>query len=75
MFLKGLNWALIVVAQLVGYCPTKQKVNGSISIQGTCLGCRSNPWPGHVATEQCFSLTLMFLSLFASLSLSIKINK
>ena len=32
--------ALTGMVQLVGYCPVKQKVAGSISSQGTCLGCR-----------------------------------
>ena len=55
-------------------CPTHAKVVGLIPGQGTYLGCRFDPWPKPVsgATEQCFSLTLMFLSLSFSLPLSLK---
>ena len=64
------------VAQLVGHCSTKQKVaTGSIPGQGTCLGRKFGPQSGRVqkATDQCFSLTSMFLpSLSSSLPLSLK---
>ena len=53
------------MAQLVGvlFCATK---GGRFdSGQGTCLGCRFDPWVGCVweATRRCFSLTMMFLLL------------
>ena len=43
---------------------------GSIPGQGTCLGCRFGSQSGCIeaATDQCFSLTSIFLSL-SSLSL------
>ena len=43
-----------------------QKVAGSILCQGTYLGCGFVPCSGCMrrATDQCFSLPLMFLSLF-----------
>ena len=40
--------ALTGVAQLVGPCPTQQKVGGSIPDQGTYLGCGVGPWSGLV---------------------------
>ena len=48
--------------------PIHQNAVGSIPSQVTYLGCGFDPWWGHVweATDQCFSLTLMFL--FLSLS-------
>ena len=51
--------------QLVGYRPANQHVASSIPSQGTCLGCGFGPRLGRVwnATDQCFSLTSMFLSL------------
>ena len=51
---------------------TKQKVASSIPSQGTCLGFRFGPQLGRVqeATDQCFSLTLMLLSLSPSLPFS-----
>ena len=49
--------------------PTRQKVLCLIPNQGTYLGCVFNPWSGHVrATDQCFSLTSMFLSLKKKIS-------
>ena len=68
--------AMTGVAQLVGWCPTKWKVASSIPDQGTCLGCRFSPRSMNLqeATDQCFSLTSMFLFLSPSLALSI-INK
>ena len=63
--------ALNGVAQLVGHSSTKQKVAIFIPSQGTCLGCRFDPWSGYLreATDQCFSP-----SLSPSLPLSLKIN-
>ena len=55
----------------VGWAPSqKLKVAIWIPGQGTCRGCRSGPYSGSVqgTIDQCFSLTLMFLSLsFSSL--------
>ena len=70
--------ALTGVALLVGRWPTKQNVSCSIPGQGiTCLGCRFWSWLGCVweATDWCFSLTSMFLSLSTSFPLSRKIKK
>ena len=49
------------------HCPIHQKVAGSIPSQGTFLGCRSDPWSGHIgeATDQCFSLFLPLLSFLS----------
>ena len=57
--------ALTAVAQLVGHCPENRKVTSLIPSQGTCLGCGFGPQLGRVqeATNQCFSLTVMFLYL------------
>ena len=54
--------------------PYMKNVVGSIPTHGTYLGCGFDSWLGRLweATNQCFSLTLMFLSLPAPLS---KINK
>ena len=59
--------ALPGVAQLVGCHPAKQKFPSSTPSQGTCLGCGFSPWSGYVgeATDRCFSLTSMFLSLLS----------
>ena len=67
--------ALIGIAQLVGHHPTKQMVAGSIPCQGTYLGGGFGHWFERVqeATDLCFSLTSMFLSLLPPLSL--RINK
>ena len=64
---KNCAGALAGVAQVVGHHPAKQKVSGLIPTQGTCLGCRFGPQSGQVqeATNQCFPLTLMFLSPFS----------
>ena len=53
------------VAQLVGL---SSHIMDSIPVQGTYLGCKFDPWLGHVqeAADQCFSLTLMFLFPFLS---------
>ena len=50
------------------HCSIYQKVAGSIPGQGTYLGCEFDPWLGCLweATDQCFSLTSMFLSLSLS---------
>ena len=66
---KMASGALAGVAQLVGYHPTNQKVTGSIPGQGKCLGCGFGPQSGRVreATDRCFSLTSMFVSLSFSL--------
>ena len=49
---------------------TPEKVEGSIPGQGTYLGCSFDPQLGleQEATDPCFSLTSMFLSLPSSLS-------
>ena len=55
---------------LFGSCSTELMVTGSIHGQGTCLGCGLSPWSGHrlEATDECFSLTCIFLfPLFSSL--------
>ena len=51
-------------------CPLHQRVGGSIPGRGRCLGCGFNLWTKHIleATDQCFFLTLMLLSLSFSLS-------
>ena len=48
------------------HCPVHQKAAGSILGQGTyLLRCGFHPWSGHIqeVTNQCFSLTSMFLPL------------
>ena len=69
-------WAslpLTSVAQLVGHHPVNWKVAGLIPSQGTCLGCGFGPGWGHVleATNWCFFLTPMFLSVSFSLPSSL----
>ena len=46
------------------HCPINLKVMGLTLSQGTYLGYSFSPQSGHMqgATDQCFSLTLMFLS-------------
>ena len=63
--LRTTNCAVTVVPQLDGCGPAKQEVASSIPGWGTCLGCGFHPRLGCVpeATNQCFSLTSMFLSL------------
>ena len=53
-------------------CPKHQKFTGSITSQGTYLGYSFNPLLGHVrkASNQCFSLALIFRSLSLLLLLS-----
>ena len=65
------------VAQLVGSSSRNQKAVASILGQGTYPHCRFNPWSRCIweATNQCFSLTSMFLSLPFSLCLSLKAMK
>ena len=57
------------VAQLVGASSCSQKVSGSIPSWDMCLGCWFDPRSRSVleATNQCFSLWSMFLSLLSSL--------
>ena len=47
------------------HCLAKQDVSGLVPCQGICPGCGFGPQSGCVqeATDQCFSVTLMFLSL------------
>ena len=63
IFIK--NLALADTAQWIEHRPANQRVASSIPSQGTCLGGRLSPRSGHVleATDHCFSLTWMFLSL------------
>ena len=60
---------LTSVAPLVGLHPTKPRVTGSIPSQGkvTRLWTQSTVGPIQEATNRCFSLTSMFLSLSFSL--------
>ena len=57
------------MAQL-GASSTKQKATSSIPGQDTSLRWGLSPWLGHMweASNQCFSLTWMFLSLSFSLT-------
>ena len=57
--------ALTGVARFVGLCAADWKVLGSITRQGTCLECGFCPQAGCMqeATNPCFFLTSMFLSL------------
>ena len=36
------------MAQVVGHCPARRIVAGSISSQGTCLGCEFGPQLGYI---------------------------
>ena len=69
--------ALTSMAQLAGRRPAKLKVNGLIPSQGRGLGCRLRPWSGCVqeATDLCFSLMSVFLSLSFSLLSALSKNK
>ena len=62
------------MVQLVGVSSLHQKAAGSIPGQGTYLGCRFDPrWRCvQEATDQCFSLISMFLSLLSFPSLKKK---
>ena len=62
------------VALLVGVLSCTQKFVGLIPGQGTYLGCEFGPFLGHVweAMDQCFFLTMMFLSLSFSLPFLLK---
>ena len=65
--IKFLNVALTSVAQLVGCWPSRRKVASSIPGQGHMPGLLVPSLAlGHIwkATNQCFSLISMFLSLF-----------
>ena len=76
-FIKN-KGALTSVTQSVGHHPAKWKVASSIPGEGHMPGMHVHPWPGHIgeATDQCLSLTSMFLpSPSPSLPLSLKINK
>ena len=44
MLTKILYIALADVAQWIERWPVNHRVAGSISSQGTCLGCRPGPW-------------------------------
>ena len=52
--------------------PVHQKAENVIPSHCTHLGCGFGPWSGRIqnAADQCFSLTLMFLSLSFSLRYS-----
>ena len=43
---KEVTWALAGVAQWIEYQPMNQRVSGSISSQGICVGCRPGPQVG-----------------------------
>ena len=81
--LKKKRLALAGVAQLVRASSHNQKVAGLIFSWGTYLGCGFDPWSMHVWSpvwthlggNQCFSLTLMFLSLPLSLPFSLRSNE
>ena len=77
--LKGnqVIFALAGMAQLVGCRPAKWKVASLILGQGTSLGFRPSPQLGCVSevNDQCFSHTLMFLSLSLSLPSPLSKNK
>ena len=61
---------------VAGHHPANQGVAGSIPGQGTCRGCRPGPpFRGIVATNQCFSLTSISLSLSLSLLAPLSKNK
>ena len=70
--------ALVDVAQWIEHWTVNQKVTGSISGQGTCLGCRPGPQLGECKrqqinvslTHQCFSP-----SFSPSLPIFLKINE
>ena len=65
------------VAQLVGASSCTPACCWFNSSQGAYLGCRFDPWSGHIweATDQCFSLTLVFFSPISSLSLTLCVSK
>ena len=58
--------------QLVGALSLHHKVMSLIPSQGRCLGCAFNLLLGSIreATNRCFSVTPMFLSLFSPSPLS-----
>ena len=48
-------------------CPINQKAAGSVSTQGTCLGCRFGPWSvpgrGNIYGDICLSIYLSIYHL------------
>ena len=68
-FLK-IDHTLAAVAQLIGHCPAKWRVTGSIPSQGTCLGCEFGPQSGCVQ-EQLISVSLSHWCFSPSLSPSL----
>ena len=60
----SVGWSIILYTE---------KLAGLLPSQSTCLGCRFDPRSGRIweATDLCFSLTLMFLSLSPSPFLSL----
>ena len=75
--IKTIWTALVVLLSHLKRCPMHQKVSGSIPGQDTYVGCGFPHSLGCVweATDQCFSLTLMFLSLLFSLLSPLSKNK
>ena len=68
--------ALTGVAQLVGHCPTNQKVASLILGQGTSLGGGPGPWLGvwGVCKRQLMDVSLAHQCFIPSLALSLKIK-
>ena len=65
---------------LAGASYSNWKVVGSIPSLGTCLGCGFDPWPSAMGGNQsmllsCIDVSMFFLSLPLSLSLSLKARK
>ena len=67
--------SLTGMARLVGHRPAKRKVNGSIPSRGMCLGCRFGQSGTWEATDWCFSLSSMSLTLSFSLPSPFSKNK
>ena len=72
---KDMIHTLAGVAQLVGYCPTKWKVAGSIPGQHTCLGCIPPQVGAHARGYQLIFLPHIDVSLPFSLSSPLSKNK
>ena len=74
LFWIGVGPWLVWLSGLVCSHPANQKIVGSIPSQGMYLGCRFGFQSEHMqeATSQCFSLSLMFLSLSPSFLLSLE---
>ena len=72
---QGGSLTLTSVAQLVGHCPTKQKVTWSIPGQGTRLGCGLSPQLGSAPPINVSLSHRCFSPLSASLPPSLKIIK